>query len=194
MFAHPALHKSRVNSKLYDTVADIDGITLNDLYEEYPDFHIDVEREQKLLLSHDIIVWQHPFYWYSAPSIVKEWIDLVLEHGFAYGHEGNALNGKSIFSAITAGGSREAYTGEGKIHCTIQQLLLPYERTAKLCKMNYLPPFVIYGTHLKENEDIDKNARAYRQVLETLRDNKVPIDDIMRMYYLNELIKEKTNS
>ena len=54
-------------------------------------FFIDVHAEQKLLLDHDIIIWQHPFYWYSAPAIIKEWMDLVLEHGFAYGENGRSL-------------------------------------------------------------------------------------------------------
>ena len=63
----------------------MEGVRLHDLYEAYPDFLIDVEAEQALLLEHDVIVFQHPVYWYSSPAILKEWQDLVLEHGFAYG-------------------------------------------------------------------------------------------------------------
>ncbi len=70
---------------------DMEGITFNNLYEEYPDFQIDIKKEQDLLLNHDIIIWHHPFYWYSSPAILKEWIDLVLQHGFAYGRAGTAL-------------------------------------------------------------------------------------------------------
>ena len=81
LFAHPVQHKSRVNKELVSAIQGIEGITFHYLYEDYPDFHIDVKREQELLLSHDIFVWQHPFYWYSAPALLKEWIDLVLEHG-----------------------------------------------------------------------------------------------------------------
>ena len=94
LFAHPVQHKSRVNKELVSAIQGIEGITFHNLYEDYPDFHIDVKREQELLLSHDIFVWQHPFYWYSAPAMLKEWIDLVLEHGFAYGRTGKALEGK----------------------------------------------------------------------------------------------------
>lgn len=47
----------------------LDGITFHDLYEAYPDFDIDIKFEQQLLLQHDIIIWQPPFYWYSAPAI-----------------------------------------------------------------------------------------------------------------------------
>ena len=62
----------------------VEGVTVNNLYEKYPDFFIDVPEEQRLLLENDIIIWHHPFYWYSAPAILKEWMDLVLQHGFAY--------------------------------------------------------------------------------------------------------------
>jgi hypothetical protein len=85
LFAHPALEKSRVNRRLIAAVQDLENVTINDLYEQYPDFYIHVKREQELLLSHDVIVFQHPFYWYSCPALVKQWEDLVLQYGFAYG-------------------------------------------------------------------------------------------------------------
>ena len=76
LFAHPALEKSRVNLRLIREVRDLPGITFHDLYETYPDFLIDVKREQKLMEDHQIIVLQHPFYWYSTPAILKEWQEL----------------------------------------------------------------------------------------------------------------------
>ncbi|MCU7375699.1 NAD(P)H-dependent oxidoreductase [Paucibacter sp. O1-1] len=74
-------------------------MTINDLYANYPDFLIDVAREQQLCESHDVIIFQHPFYWYSTPAIVKEWLDLVLEHGWAYGKTGTALKDKMVLSS-----------------------------------------------------------------------------------------------
>ncbi len=94
LFAHPALEKSRVNRRLAEAVQSLPGVTFNDLYQHYPDLDIDVEREQQLLVAHDVVVMQHPFYWYSSPAIIKEWQDLVLEFGFAYGPGGTALEGK----------------------------------------------------------------------------------------------------
>ena len=35
-------------------------MTFHDLYEAYPDFDIDVRREQALLLAHDVIVLPAP--------------------------------------------------------------------------------------------------------------------------------------
>jgi putative NADPH-quinone reductase len=113
--------------------ARVEGVTLVDLYAEYPDFQIDIDREQGRLVGHDVLVFMHPLYWYSTPAILKEWQDLVLEHGFAYGSQGTALHGKIFFSALTAGGAEAAYQAEGYNHFTIRELLHPLEQTAALC-------------------------------------------------------------
>ncbi len=98
---------------MLDAVREIEGVTFHDLYEAYPDLMVDVPREQGLLAEHDPVVGQHPFYWYSAPVLVKEWIDLVLTHGWAYGEGGTALAGKTWLSAITSGGSEGSYGRRG---------------------------------------------------------------------------------
>ena len=61
LFAHPVLERSRVNRRLVDAIRDLDGVTIRDLYEDYPTLCIDVAREQADLLAHDVIVFQHPF-------------------------------------------------------------------------------------------------------------------------------------
>jgi glutathione-regulated potassium-efflux system ancillary protein KefG len=170
LFAHPALEKSRVNCRLADAVRRLDGVTFHDLYERYPDFDVDVAAEQELVADHDVIVMQHPFYWYSTPALIKEWEDLVLEHGWAYGSGGTALHGKVLLTAITAGGSEEAYCRQGDNRYTIRELLAPIEQTAALCGMTYLPPFVVHGTHSLDDAEIARHAGDYRRVIEALRD------------------------
>ena len=88
LHAHPRSNASVVQRAMLRAIAGLDGVTLVDLYADYPDFDIDVAREQQRLLAHDVIVLQHPFYWYSSPAIIKEWQDLVLENGWAYGPGG----------------------------------------------------------------------------------------------------------
>ena len=147
LFAHPAYQRSRANRRMVDAIADLDGVELRDLYEEYPDFNIDVSEEQKRLDAHDIIVFQHPLYWYSCPALLKEWMDLVLEFNYAFGPEGGiALHGKKLLTVITTGGSTEAYTREGVNRSTIQELLVPLPRPPISVAMQYLPPFVVHGT------------------------------------------------
>lgn len=189
LFAHPALEKSRVNRQLIQAVRELDAVTVHDLYEIYPDFHINVKAEQDLLLAHDIVVFHHPFYWYSSPAMLKEWQDLVLEHGFAYGHEGTALRGKKCLTAITTGGDKEAYRQDGHNRFTIRELLVPFEQTARLCGMEYLPPFVVQGTHrLQERHQIDKHAEDYRAVITALRDDTIAWDELRQAKHFNHSI------
>jgi glutathione-regulated potassium-efflux system ancillary protein KefG len=185
LFAHPALHRSRVNRALVRAVRDVDGVTFNDLYELYPDFDVDRSREQELLLRHDLLVLQHPFYWYSTPALVKQWIDIVLEHGWAYGAGGTALRGKRMLSVITAGGGERAYTPDGVNRHTIVELLAPLRQTARLCEMEYLPPYVLHGTHALGDDDIERLAGEYRSVVEALRDGRADLDAARARAYLN---------
>lgn len=175
-FAHPALEKSRVNRALLAAAREVPGVLINDLYEAYPDFDVDVDREQDLLLRHDFILLHHPFYWYSAPALVKQWEDLVLEHGWAYGREGNALRGKHLMNVITTGGRAEAYQPDGHNRFTIRQFLTPFEQTATLCKMSYLPPFVVHGTHRLDAAGIEAAAKRYRALLTQLAAGDVPAE------------------
>jgi glutathione-regulated potassium-efflux system ancillary protein KefG len=173
LFAHPALERSRVNRQLAAAVHSLAGVTFNDLYQQYPDLDIDVFREQRLLEGHDVIVMQHPLYWYSTPALLKEWQDLVLEHGWAYGSGGRALRGKTLLTATTAGGGVETYCRTGNNRYTIRELMAPIRQTAALCGMAYLPPFVVYGTHSLDDEQIRRHAGDYRRVIEALRDDRL---------------------
>jgi glutathione-regulated potassium-efflux system ancillary protein KefG len=187
LFAHPAIHKSRVNHVLLSSVQSLPGITVNDLYESYPDFHINIAREQALLLEHDVIIFQHPFYWYSSPAILKQWQDLVLEYGFAYGREGTQLNGKLFLTAISTGGPTSAYQRSGYNYFTVRELLAPFEQTARLCNMTYLPPFVVPGVLWMDDEnELANYGSIYRRALEALRDNTLDVPEIMKSDTLNE--------
>ncbi len=192
LFAHPAMEKSRVNKELCKTANNIDGITFRDLYELYPDFLIDVHKEQQLLLEHDVIIFQHPFYWYSCPAIIKEWIDLVLQYGFAYGHEGTALRGKHMMTAITVGASEDAYTENGVHYYHIREFLRTFERTAALCNMGYIPPFVVHHTSgLNTKEDISVYSDLYQKVLIMLRDQDIDINSMNEFQYINDFILDQ---
>jgi glutathione-regulated potassium-efflux system ancillary protein KefG len=188
IFAHPAIHKSRIHRRLTESLKNMRGITVNNLYENYPDFYIDIIQEQQLLIEHDLIVWQHPFYWYSSPSILKEWFDLVLQHGFAYGEKGRSLEGKQVLSVISTGGNREVYTKEGRNHFTINEFLVPFKQSANLCRMEYLPPYVIFGSHTLTPPDIENHISRYKKLMIALRDEKVDIAKMKTAEYFNELI------
>jgi len=185
-FAHPARTRSTINRALLAAIDGLKQVTVNDLYAAYPDFLIDVQQEQRLCEDHDVIIFQHPFYWYSTPSIMKEWLDLVLEHGWAYGSEGTALEGKFFLQALTAGGDDNTYRRDGFNAFTIGDLTSPYRATARLCGMNWLPPFTVLGIHrgLPE-EQIQAHAEDYRRSLIALRDETMDLERVLQNTYLN---------
>jgi len=173
LFAHPVIHKSKVNAPLARSVRNTPGVTFHDLYYHYPDMLIDVRKEQELLLSHDVILFQHPFYWYSIPAIIKEWFDLVLEYGFAYGTGGTALKGKAWVHVLTAGGSEAAYRPDGDNKYTIDELMRPIEQTATLCGMHFLQPIAIHNA-LKLSENLEPVKEKYKKLLLALKDFDKP--------------------
>ena len=189
LFAHPRLEKSRANISLIRKIPRVPGITFRDLYELYPDFNIDVEAEKSLLIQHEIIIWHHPIFWYSCPPLLKQWIDMVLEFGWAYGPGGNMLAGKIIFNAITTGGAPEAYSATGHNRFTVTQFLAPFDQTATLCKMIYLPPFVMQGTHRLTDESLVDQTTLYRLLLEKMLAGEFDVEQALKLTSLNQLLE-----
>lgn len=185
LFAHPALEKSRVNRRLLERAREVAGLTVHDLYEAYPDFDVDAKSEQDRLAAHDVVVLQHPFYWYSTPALLKQWQDLVLAHGWAYGTGGTALRGKTLLCAVTTGGSETAYREGGPNRFTVRQLLAPIEQTARLCGMAFPPPFVVHGTHRLDGPGIERAGGEYAGFLEALRDGRVDFEAARDLPHVN---------
>lgn len=168
---HENIASSTGNKALFNAVEPYENIVTRNLYEIYPDFRIDVAAEQALLVAHDIVVFQHPLYWYSCPALMKEWQDKVLTYGFAYPpKEGTALHGKKWLSVITAGGPDWAYRSGGFNNFTMSELLRPFQQTAYLCGMGWLPPYVVHGILPGNYADPDSQESVHlRSAAENLK-------------------------
>ena len=172
-YAHPGHKHSHVNRVMARAAREVEGTTFVDLYKEYPRFGIDCDREQGRLIDHDVIVFQFPMFWYSSPSLIKEWEDIVLEHGFAYGAGGDKLEGKRMLLAITAAGSADAYTDDGYQHFPIRTFLTPLEQTARLCNMSFAPPYVLYASlRAPDAGVVEPHVEGYVRLLEAIRDDR----------------------
>ncbi len=172
-YAHPGHKHSQANRSMFARAKQVAGITVVDLYAEYPRFEIDIDLEQQRLLDHDIVVMQFPMFWYSTPSLLKEWIDLVLEHGFAYGSNGDKLSGKCLMLAVTAAGPESAYQEDGYQRYPIRTFLTPLERTAGLCHTDFLPPYVLYGALSAQDDGrLQTHVDQYITLLEAIRDDR----------------------
>ncbi|TGA96909.1 general stress protein [Sporolactobacillus shoreae] len=155
---HPHLTESVVNKAWMNRLKQEENITVHDLYGTYPDGIIDVEKEQQLLLAHDRIVFQFPMYWYSSPSLLKQWEDDVLTYGWAYGSRGTQLRGKDFILAISIGGPESQYQAGGSHHFTISELTRPFQATSNLIGTRFLPIFKRYGVRLLSDVGLQKSA------------------------------------
>jgi len=190
LFAHPTLHRSVANKKLLAAANAFTGVTVVDLYGEYPTFQIDIELEQQRLREHDVIIFMFPLYWYSTPSILKEWQDLVLEYGFAYGNQGSALQDKIFLCAITAGGAEKAYHSEGYNHFTLRELLQPLEQMATITGMKYLPPLALFSARTAAEENrMDAHVNLWRVLLSALLQETIDLGRCAQQVTINGYVR-----
>ncbi|MFV7790393.1 NAD(P)H-dependent oxidoreductase [Aliarcobacter lanthieri] len=165
---HPKLNsESRVNKTLVEFAKKEQNITINNLYEKYPDFKIDVKKEQELLLENDVIVFQFPMYWLSSPALLKEWLDVILEYNFAFG-EHYRLENKVLAIATSVGSGIAQYNANGSNKFTVEELLNSFEATANYVRMNYKKPFVTYETFVISDEKLQESAENYINYLQEL--------------------------
>jgi putative NADPH-quinone reductase len=145
--AHPNPQRSLITRDLKAVFDAAPDTQVRSLYELYPDFDIDVATEQQALSRAELVVWLAPVHWYSVPALMKHWIDQVLAHGWAYGHDRHALAGKSAWWVASAGGGAADYQAGGAHHRPFDDYVAPMEGVARYCRMHWLPPFVVHGGH-----------------------------------------------
>jgi glutathione-regulated potassium-efflux system ancillary protein KefF len=167
VYAHPTPHHSWINRRLVESAQAVPNVQVDNLYETYPDFYIDVQHEQGLLVEADLIVFQFPIQWYSMPSLMKEWVDVVLEYRWAYGPGGTALRGKDFWLVVTTGSREDAYQESGRHGHEFPAFLPPIQQTALLCGMRWLPPLILHGAHKVDDAAVDAHIATYLQRLVT---------------------------
>ena len=165
LLAHPDLSASRVNGALADVVRDLEGVTVRELSAARTDSGFDVAEEQRLLVEHDTVVLQFPWYWYSVPGILKEWMDQVLTYGFAYGSAGTRLRGKTLQVVTSTGGPEQSYLSDGHNRFTMKELMRPLDATAHLCGMRMAEPLVVHGVHGIDDAALTTYRARYRALL-----------------------------
>ena len=161
--AHPHLETSRVNRALTLAASALGEreVEVRDIYALYPDYLIDIDAEQAALARARLVVWQHPIHWYSMPALMKLWIDEVLSFGWAYGPGGTALKGKDLWLAASTGGPDDSYRPDSYNRYFFDAFLPPYEQTAELCGMRFVPPLVLHGAHRVTDAELESHAQLY---------------------------------
>jgi len=183
--AHPNWRDSRVNRLLLQTTQDIaianTQVNACDLYTQYPDYCIDVAAEQTRVTAAKLIVLVHPIQWYSMPALQKLWLDDVLTYGWAYGdsvsNAGTALRGKDLWLVATTGGPETSYHPQSYNRYFFDAFLPPYEQTAALCGMRFLPPLILHGAHSASNAEVQQHVATFGERLQSYP-NWPELDDL----------------
>ncbi|MCH9276092.1 NAD(P)H-dependent oxidoreductase [Bifidobacterium amazonense] len=163
---HPGLNtQSHVNKTLADAAAELDNVTVRDEYALYPDGKIDVAAEQAAIEAADRVVFQFPLWWFSSPALLKTWEDEVLQHGWAYGSEGHAFEGKEFQVAVSTGSPEANYQPDGANKFVIDQVLVPFQGTANYISATWVKPFVTFGAFGITDEALAEAAKNYQAAL-----------------------------
>jgi glutathione-regulated potassium-efflux system ancillary protein KefF len=168
--AHPDWRESRVNRLLCESARAVSGVRVQDLYGSYPDYDIDVATEQAHAQAADLVVLLHPVQWYSMPALMKLWLDEVLAYGWAYGPGGTALQGKDLWLVASTGGPEASYHPQGYNRYFFDAFLPPYEQTATLCGMRFLPPLLLHGARRAGQDEVSAHAQVFRERLASYPD------------------------
>ena len=168
--AHPDWTESRVNRLLFEAAQGLAHVQVRDLYGSYPDFDIDTGTEQQQAQAADLVVLLHPIQWYAMPALMKLWCDEVLAYGWAYGPGGTALQGKDLWLVATTGGPEASYHPQGYNRYFFDAFLPPYEQTATLCGMRFLPPLLLHGARRADSQEVRDHVEVFRQRLASYPD------------------------
>lgn len=157
---HPQIEDSSTQQFL-KVAADLPQVTWHPL----TTFDLSVADEQKLIGQADRIVLQFPLYWYSAPAILKNWLDLVITRHFAYPEAMGSLVGKELGIAVSLGSPARHFTAGASENVSISQLMVPFQALAHKLQMTFLPTFVVDQFGYQTDEQKAKLFISYQQYL-----------------------------
>lgn len=186
IISHPAILESGSQQFLLSAVPENEDVTVHHLEEVYPDGDIDVAKEQHLLLEHDRIIFQFPFYWYSSPPLLKHWQDEVLTDGFALGRQGDKLEGKEFGLVFIIGVPEREYQAGGGELFSISELTKPFQAMAHKTGMVYLAPLTVFQFAYMTDEEKMELLIKYQQFLTQLNDDSL---EVTEAWLINQLQK-----
>ena len=161
LFSHTFFKDSKVNKALLESAKTLSNVTIHNLNLTYPSGEINIESEITLLEQHQKIIFQFPLFWFSTPSLMKEWQDRILSH-ILHSKNPKLLQGKQFSIITTAGGDEKSYDGHHGY--SLNTILSPLTSAFKYCGCEILESFAIFSAKV--------DTLPMQEYLETLQNDK----------------------
>lgn len=155
--AHPRIAASATQTFFKTAAKQENNVTWHELATPF-----DISHEQELLHAADRIILQFPMYWYSAPAILKQWLDEVWNAELT---SRRLVKGHELGIVVTVAHSAQSFMPGASQQFTIAELLRPYQALAYATGMKYLPPFPVYQFAQQSDEQRQLLFIRYQQYL-----------------------------
>ena len=82
------------------------------------------------------------------------------------------LQGKDLWLVATTGGPQSSYHPQGYNRYFFDAFLPPYEQTAALCGMRFLPPLMLHGARSASEQAVAEHVAIFAQRLQSIRNGR----------------------
>ena len=165
LFAHPYFEHSTTNIRLLECYQGMENITFRDLYQDYPDFHIQPFRERKRIIEYDRLIFHFPIIWFGLPPLLKLWIDEVFDMRWISENGLNILSGKQALIITTVGGAQNSYTITGKYETSVENLLAGLAVSLRVNNMELKKIHVVYNADNLTEQQLNSQVEQLTQIL-----------------------------
>lgn len=165
LFAHPYFEHSTTNVRLLECYEAMDHVTVRDLYEDDPDFHIQPFRERKRIVEYERIIFHFPIIWFGLPPLLKLWIDEVFDMRWISENGINILSGKDALIITSVGGRESNYSSEGKYKTEVEELLSGLKVSLHVNSIDLKKMHIIYNADNLSEEDLEFQCQELSETL-----------------------------
>ena len=140
--SHPYPDRSVVNKALWSVAEQAIDASYKNLESTYGDNLRGFDRaaERNLYAGMDRLVLMFPIHWFNLTPMMKAYLNEVWGAGAP-----PELRSKELLVVTTAGADADAYSREGRLGFSIEEVLTPLRASARYTGMTFSPPLAFLG-------------------------------------------------
>lgn len=140
--SHPYPDRSVVNKALWQVAQNAGDTSFRNLETVYGDNMrgFDLAAERQLYAKMERLVLVFPTHWFNLTPMLKAYLNEIWGAGAP-----SELRGKELLVVTTTGGDERAYSRDGRLGFTIEEVLTPLRASARYAGMTFSKPLVFFG-------------------------------------------------